>query len=347
MATDDTTQSVEKTDAGRFPVPARPAILIRAIISRNNSLIFLILFWIGLGLASPDFLAPSNLVNVALQTSVLAIVAMGMTFTMLTAGIDLSVGSAIALTSAISAGLAAQANVLPSGAYAGQALPATVAILLTIVAGGILGAINGLLIVRGGMPPFVATLAMLAAARGLTLVYTGGYVIPATDRVLTYLGTGNIGPIPVPVIVMILLFAILWYILTQTRFGLYVYAVGGNEEASRLAGVRTKLVIAGAYVISGLTAAVGGVILMGRLNSAQPNLATGFELDAIAAPVIGGTSLFGGVGTLQGALIGAFIMGTLSNGMNLVGADPYLQQVIKGGVFILAVAWNFYTRRKR
>lgn len=325
----------------------RSTSILRTVARRYSSLIFLIVFWIGLGLASPDFLTPSNILNVALQTSVLAIVGMGMTFAMLTAGIDLSVGSVVALTSALAAGLAAQPGTLPAGAYAGQGLPAFIALALALLVGSLLGLVNGGLIVRGGLPPFVATLAMLAMARGLTLVYTGGYVIPATDPALTFWGAGSIGPLPVPVILMVVIFAVLWYVLNQSRFGLYVYAVGGNVETARLAGVRVKTVTAAAYVLSGLMAAVGGIILMGRLNSAQPNLATGFELDAIAAPVIGGTSLFGGVGTLQGTLIGAFIMGTLSNGLNLLGVDPYLQQVIKGLVFVLAVAWNFYTSRRK
>ncbi len=346
ISTDNSSQAIEHSARPELREPTKRPALFLTVAKRYSSLIFLIMFWVALGMASPDFLTPRNLVTVALQTSVLAIVAMGMTFTMLTAGIDLSVGSVVALTSALSAGLAAQSATLPSGAYAGQNLPALVAILIALAAGALLGALNGLLIVRGGMPPFVATLAMLAVARGLTLVYTGGYVIPATDEVLTFLGAGNIGPLPVPVLVMAVLFVILWYVLTQTSFGLYIYAIGGNPETTRLAGVHTNVVKAGAYVVGGLMAAFGGVILMGRLNSAQPNVAVGFELDAIAAAVIGGTSLFGGVGTLQGTLIGALIMGTLSNGMNLVGVDPYLQQVIKGGVFVLAVAWNLYTKRK-
>jgi ribose/xylose/arabinose/galactoside ABC-type transport system permease subunit len=331
---------------GRTGATARPVVLLRHLLLRYSSLIFLVLFWIGLGIASPNFLTPSNILNIALQTSVLAIVAMGMTFTMLTAGIDLSVGSMVALTSAVSAGLAAQAAALPRGAFAGQGLSPFLAIAFALATGSALGAVNGLLIVRGKIPPFVATLAMLAAARGLTLVYTGGYVIPAVDPALTFLGTAQVGPFPVPVVVMALLFIALWFVLTQTRLGLYTYAVGGNEETTRLAGIPVGAVVLIAYIISGLMAALGGVILMGRLNSAQPNVAVGFELDAIAAPVIGGTSLFGGVGSLQGTIIGAFIMGTLSNGMNLLGTDPYLQQVIKGGVFILAVAWDFYTKRK-
>ena len=345
MPPNDTSQTVNPTE-GLLTSGSVKRSWAHTLTMQYSSLIFLIIFWIALGIANPDFLTPNNLITVALQTSVLAIVAMGMTFTMLTAGIDLSVGSVIALTSALSAGLAAQAGTLPGGAYAGQGLPALLALLLALLSGSVLGAINGILIVRGGMPPFVATLAMLAVARGLTLVYTGGYVIPATESALTFLGTGHIGIIPVPVVVMVLLIAILWYLLTQTPFGLYIYAIGGNEETARLAGIRTRLIKMSTYIISGLMAAVGGIILMGRLNSAQPNLAVGFELDAIAAPVIGGTSLFGGVGTLQGTVIGAFIMGTLSNGMNLIGVDPYLQQVIKGSVFVLAVAWNLYTKRK-
>ena len=323
------------------------AFSLRDIVFRYGSLIFLILLFGGLSVASPSFRTPTNLVNVALQTSVLVIVGMGQAYTMMTAGIDLSVGSVIALSGAIAAGLAAQATTLPAGTYGGQGVTPVLAIALALGVGALIGALNGILYVRGGIPPFVATLATLAIARGLTLVYTGGYVIPATNPGLNFLGAGQIGPIPVPVIAMIILFGVLWFILTQTRFGLHVYAIGGNAETTRLAGVRTNRVIVGTYVLSGLMAAIGGIILMGRLNSAQPNVAVGFELDAIAAPVIGGVSLFGGIGTMTGTVIGAFIMGTLSNGMNLLGTDPYLQQVIKGVVFMLAVAWDFYSKRNR
>ncbi len=330
------------------PQSTSPSISsLRNIIFRYGSLLFLILLLGGLSVASPSFRTPTNLVNVALQTSVLVIVGMGQAYTMMTAGIDLSVGSVIALSGAVAAGLAAQPANLPAGTYGGQGVAPVLAIAIALGVGALVGALNGVLYVRGGIPPFVATLATLAIARGLTLVYTGGYVIPATDPVLTFLGAGQMGPLPVPVIAMIILFGVLWFILTQTRFGLHVRAIGGNAETTRLAGVRTNRVIVGTYVLSGLMAAIGGTILMGRLNSAQPNVAVGFELDAIAAPVIGGVSLFGGVGTMTGTVIGAFIMGTLSNGMNLLGTDPYLQQVIKGVVFMLAVAWDFYSKRKR
>ncbi len=327
--------------------PAVPgAGTIRNVAFRYGSLLFLIVLWMVLGISSPYFFSPANIITLALQTSVLALVAMGQSFTMLTAGIDLSVGSMIALTGALAAGLAAQGSTLPTGTLAGQGLPPLVALLLALVAGALLGSMNGLLVVRGGMPPFIATLAMLAIARGLTLVYTGGYVIPATDPTLTFLGTANIGPLPVAVVATLIAFIILSFILTQTRFGLHVYAVGGNAETARLAGVKVSRVLVAVYVLSGLMAAIGGIILMGRLNSAQPNVGVGFELDTIAASVIGGVSLFGGVGSMQGTLVGAFIIGTLSNGMNLLGIDPYLQQVIKGLVFMVAVAWDFYSKRR-
>ncbi len=316
------------------------------VVFRYASGLFLIVLWIALGIASPFFFSPANIITLVLQTSILVLVAMGQAFTMLTGGIDLSVGSLIALTGALAAGLAAQASTLPTGTLAGQGLPPFVAILLALVAGALLGGVSGILFVKGGIPPFIATLAMLAIARGLTLVYTGGYVIPAIDPALNFLGTASMGEIPVAVIAMFVIFGILWFVLSQTRFGLHVYAVGGNAETARLAGVNIDAVRVAVYVISGLTAAVAGVILMGRLNSAQPNVAVGFELDAIAAPVIGGVSLFGGVGSLTGTLIGALIMGTLRNGMGLLGVDPYTQQLISGLVFMIAVAWNFYSKRR-
>jgi ribose transport system permease protein len=287
-------------------------------------------------LGSSEFLTTSNLLNVALQTSIIAIVAIGMTFTILTAGIDLSVGSVMALSGAIAAGL----NVR-------QDLDTFAAIGIALVIGLIIGSINGLLIIKGGMPPFVATLAMLAIARGLTLVYTEGRPIAGLDESFIFLGTGQIFGIPVPVIILTVI-AIIAHIVTRyTRFGLYVYATGGNEEPTRLAGVSPDRIKLAVYIISGFTAALGGILLTARLWSAQPNAAVGWELDAIAAPVLGGTSLFGGVGSIGGTVVGAFIIGVLSNGLNLMGVPSYYQQVIKGAVFILAVSLDILTKRRR
>jgi ribose transport system permease protein len=306
------------------------------ILRRFSVTIILFCICLAFALGSSDFLTTSNLLNVALQTSIIAIVAIGMTFTILTAGIDLSVGSVMALSGAIAAGL----NVR-------QELDPFVAIGIALLLGMVIGAINGLMIVKGGIPPFVATLAMLAIARGLTLVYTQGRPIAGLDERFIYLGTGQILGIPVPVFIMVVI-AIIAHIVTRyTPFGLHVYATGGNEEPTRLAGVSPDRIKLAVYIISGFTAALGGVLLAARLWSAQPNAAVGWELDAIAAPVIGGTSLFGGVGTMGGTVVGAFIIGVLSNGLNLMGVPSYYQQVIKGVVFILAVSLDIFTKRRR
>ncbi|MDX1616715.1 MAG: ABC transporter permease [Candidatus Promineifilaceae bacterium] len=300
--------------------------------------VFLILLGIALlfGLSTERFLTPSNLLNIALQTSIIAIVSIGMTFVILTAGIDLSVGSLMALSGALAAGLAVNQGL---GTFGG--------IALALLAGMVVGAVNGLLIVKGKMPPFVATLAMLAAARGLTLVYTQGRPIAGIDETFRFLGSGNVLGIPTPVIFLALVLLVASITLRYTRFGNYVYATGGNEEVSRLAGIPTAWITLSVYVISGFTAALGGVLLVARLWSAQPNAAVGLELDAIAAPVLGGVSLFGGVGSAAGAVVGAFILGILSNGLNLMGVPSFYQQVIKGVVLILAIMLDIWTKQRR
>lgn len=300
--------------------------------------VFLILLALALIFASqsPRFLTSGNLMNIALQTSIIAIVAVGMTFAILTAGIDLSVGSVVALSGALAAGLATRSG-----------LDTFVAIPLALLAGAGIGAINGLLIVKGKMPPFVATLAMLSVARGLTLVYTEGRPISGLDERFIFLGNGTVLGIPMPVLIMLGVFALGWLTLRYTRFGNYVMATGGNPEISRLAGISTGRILGSVYVISGVTAALGGILLTARLWSAQPNAAVGLELDAIAASVLGGVSLFGGVGSLTGTLAGAFILGVLSNGLNLMGVPSFYQQVIKGVVLILAVVLDLITKRRR
>ncbi|NOZ71284.1 MAG: ribose ABC transporter permease [Chloroflexi bacterium] len=306
------------------------------ILRRYSVTFILLILGVIFAIGSPDFLTTSNILNVALQTSMLAIVAVGMTFTILTAGIDLSVGSIMALAGALAAGLAVREGL---GTFAG--------ISIALLAGMLVGAVNGLLIVKGEMPPFVATLAMMAVARGLTLVYTQGRPIAGLDDAFIWLGTGRVLTIPVPVIIMTIVTIVAWIVLRQTRYGLHIYATGGNEETTRLAGVSTGWVTFSVYVVSGLTAAMAGVLLTARLWSAQPNAAVGWELDAITAPVLGGVSLFGGVGGVGGALVGAFIVGILSNGLNLLGVTSYYQQVIKGIVLILAISLDILTKRRR
>lgn len=311
---------------------SKPAETVR----RLSVLGILLLICIVFALGSSEFLTTSNLLNVALQTSIIAIVAIGMSFVIFTAGIDLSVGSMMALCGALAAGLAVH-----------NGFDTYLAISIALGAGLFLGAVNGLMIIRGGIPPFVATLAMLAIARGLTLVYTEGRPIAGLDESFIYWGTGRFLGIPLPVILMVII-AIVAYVITRyTPFGLHVYSTGGNEETTRLAGISPDRVKLAVYVISGFLAALGGVLLTARLWSAQPNAATGWELDAIAAPVLGGTSLFGGVGSIGGTVVGAFIIGVLSNGLNLMGVQSYYQQVIKGLVFILAVTVDLLNKRRR
>jgi len=306
------------------------------ILRRYSVILILVLISVFFALSSENFLTVSNLLNISLQTSIIAIVAIGMTFVILTAGIDLSVGSIMALSGALAAGLITR-NGLGTAAGIGIALGI----------GVVIGIINGLLIIKGDMPPFVATLAMMAVARGLTLVYTQGRPIAGIPENFIFLGTGQLFGIPVPVILMAIFGILAAIILRHTRFGLYIYSTGGNEETTRLAGINPNHIKLAVYAISGFTAAVGGILLTARLWSAQPNAAIGWELDAIAAPVLGGTSLFGGVGTIGGTLVGAFIIGVLSNGMNLMGISSYYQLVIKGVVFILAVMLDFFTKRRR
>lgn len=311
---------------------SRPAEAIR----RLSVLGILLLICVVFALGSSEFLTASNLLNVALQTSIIAIVAIGMTFVIFTAGIDLSVGSMMALCGAIAAGLAVR-----------QGMDTYLSISIGLGIGLFLGAVNGLMIVKGGIPPFVATLSMLAIARGLTLVYTEGRPIAGLDERFIYWGTGQVMGIPLPVIIMIVIAVVAHIVTRYTPFGLHVYSTGGNEETTRLAGISPDRIKLAVYMISGFLAALGGILLTARLWSAQPNAAVGWELDAIAAPVLGGTSLFGGVGSIGGTVIGAFIIGVLSNGLNLMGVPSYYQQVIKGLVFILAVTVDLINKRRR
>jgi ribose transport system permease protein len=297
---------------------------------------FLLLLIIVFTFLADGFLTFSNVKNIALQTSIIAIVAIGMSFVIFTAGIDLSVGSVMALSGALAAGIAVNFG-----------MDTYLSIGVGLLIGLVVGAINGLLIVKGSIPPFVATLSMLAVARGLTLVYTEGRPIAGLDERFIYFGTGQLFGIPLPVIIMILIAVIAHLVTRYTPFGLHVYSTGGNEETTRLAGISPDRIKMAVYMISGFLAALGGILLTSRLWSAQPNAAAGWELDAIAAPVLGGTSLFGGVGSIGGTVIGAFIIGVLSNGLNLMGVPSYHQQVIKGLVFILAVAVDLLLNRRR
>lgn len=294
-------------------------------LKKMGPLLGLALIIIVLSVITTDFLTVSNIFNVLRQISINALIAFGMTFVILTGGIDLSVGSILALSSALTAGLMA------------GGMDTTLAVLIGLLAGAAMGAINGVIISKGRVAPFIATLATMTIFRGLTLVYTEGRPITGLNPDFALLGKGFFLEIPMPVIWMLISFAILYFILRHTTFGRHVYALGSNEEATRLSGISTTKVKVKVYAISGLFAAISGIILTSRLNSAQPTAGTSYELDAIAAVVLGGTSLSGGNGWIVGTLIGAMIIGVLDNGLNLLNVSSFYQSVVKGAVILLAV----------
>jgi ribose/xylose/arabinose/galactoside ABC-type transport system permease subunit len=300
---------------------------------RFGTLVGLLALCAVLWILTPHFLTISNLLNVAQQTSINAIVAVGMTFVILSGGIDLSVGSIVAV-SGVALGFALQAD-----------QPLVVALAAALAVGLLCGQINGILIDRGGLPPFIVTLGMMSMARGAALVVTEGRPISGFDEGFRALATATIAYVPAPIVIMVVVYVLGHLVLTRTTFGRYVYAIGGNEEATRLSGVRVHLHKPAIYAVSGLTSAVAAILLTARLNSAQPIAGMMYELDAIAATVIGGTSLMGGEGSLAGTLIGALIMGVLRNGLNLLGVSSFLQQIVIGGVIVGAVLIDTVLKR--
>jgi ribose transport system permease protein len=303
--------------------------LLLRFLSQNKSLIGLIVLVVAVSFASPDFLDVGNLLNVLRQTSINTVIAMGMTFVILTAGIDLSVGAILAMCGAFAASLIAGGSGLLS------------AMALVLLAGIVLGALSGLVITYGAVQPFIATLVSMTVLRGAVLVFTNGTPIDssggAASDAFGTLGEGYAFGIPLPVVIAAIVFAGCWVALTQTRFGRYVYAIGGNENVARLSGVNVTLIKIAVYAVSGLLSALAGIILTARLESAQPTAGLGYELDAIAAVVVGGTSLAGGIGSMTGTLVGALIIGVLNNALNLMDVSSYYQMIAKGAVILLAV----------
>ena len=307
---------------------------IGPVAQRYGILIALAVLCVVLSLVSDNFLTSRNIINVLRQTSINGILAIGMTFVILTRGIDLSVGSVVAMAGVVSARFAttSAAGFIPGAPYV-AAVPLAVGVLTGIA----LGALSGLAVARFAVPAFVATLGMLSAARGLTLIYSGGRPIPALTDGYRWIGTGDIAGIPVPSILFGLVFALSHFVLTRTRFGRHVYAVGGNPHAAKVSGLPVRRIRFLVYVISGGLAAIAGMILTARTGSALPQAGVAYELDAIAAVVIGGTSLAGGIGRVTGTVIGALLIGVMNNGLDLLGVESYYQQVIKGGLIVAAV----------
>ena len=291
-----------------------------------KSAIGLIILVIVLSFLSDYFFTVNNLLNIIRQVSIIAIMAFGMTFVILTGGIDLSVGSLLAVSAAVTAGL-----IINVGIFYLLVIP------IGMLIGVLLGGFSGLMVAKAKMPAFIVTLGMMTIARGLTLIYTDGRPISGFNEDFRFIGAGHIGGIPVPVIIMLIILLLCYITLKKTPYGRYVYAIGGNEEAAKLSGINVDRIKMSVYALSGLLSAISGIILASRLNSAQPTAGSGYELDAIATVVLGGTSLSGGQGGVIGTIIGALIIGVLNNGLNLLNVSSFYQQVAKGAVILIAV----------
>jgi ribose/xylose/arabinose/galactoside ABC-type transport system permease subunit len=281
----------------------------------------------GLAAARPNFLNLANLINLLRQISINGILAVGVTYVLLTGGVDLSLGSVVALS-----GVAAASFAHP-GAHA-----VIVPVLMGIAAGAACGAVNGLVVTAGRVAPFIATLGMMTAARGLALLASGGRPVSNLSPAFLQIGGGSIAAVPVPILIFATVALLSWIGLRQLRFGRHIYAVGGNESAARASGVPIRSVKMTAYTICGAMAGLAGVVLGSRITTGQPNAGIGYELDAIAAVVIGGTSLNGGVGGVGGAILGALLIGVINNGLDLLNVSSYYQQVAKG-VIIVGAIW--------
>lgn len=294
------------------------------ILRRYGLLVAFAVIIIALSIACPAFLTRANLLNIVRQSSIHGVMAIGMTFVILTGGIDLSVGSVLALTGIFCAYLE----------HKGQ--PVELIVIGTMGLGALTGLINGVIITKGRVTPLVATLGMMSVARGLAHIFTGGQPVSGFGGRFSYIGEGEPLGVPVPILIFLLAVLVAAVVLRRTRLGRYIYAIGGNDEAARFSGINVDRFKIAAYAIAGLTAALGSVILTARLNAAESIAGQGYELDVIASVVIGGTSLMGGRGSIWGTLLGALLIGTINNGMNLLLIPAYWQLVAKGAIIVCA-----------
>ncbi|KFF60746.1 sugar ABC transporter permease [Cryobacterium sp. MLB-32] len=312
----------------------RRGVDYKKFLANNGALVGLVVLCLALFIATPNFLTGQNLLNIGIQVSTVAVLAFGMTFVIVAGGIDLSVGSVAALSAMASGWM-----------FASGGFPGWIALVGGLAVGALAGVISGLANAYGKLPSFIATLAMLSVARGLTLVISDGRPIQTAPEV-SFLG-GNLGPVPMPIVILVIAALGASFILNRTVIGRSMYAVGGNAEAARLSGLPVKRILVTVFALAGLFAALAGLLLAGRLDSAQPQAAAGYELDAIAAVVIGGASLSGGLGRISGTLVGALVLVVIRNGLNLLNVTSFWQQVVIGLVIALAVGVDVLRRKTR
>ena len=325
--------------AGRWTMRLRMKGRLGDFIAQMTAAGALIVVFIFLSFASPDFLTTNNLINIIEQNAVTAVIALGMTFVIITAGIDLSVGSTAAMTGVVGVVLIAHGMNWP------------LALLIAILAGGVVGLGNGLLISVAKLNPFIATLGMMTVVRGLTDVYTNAVVVVGPADVLGpdnfgMIGLGKVAGIPVALMILVVLSVLTYFLLNHTRLGRYTYAIGSNQEAARLSGISIRKYLVAVYVLLGLLTGLAGMIAVSRLGIGEPNFGIGLELDVIAATVVGGASLFGGQGTIVGTLLGVFLIGLIRDGSVLLDVNLFTQDVIIGVVIWLAVFWDYFRRRR-
>lgn len=308
-----------------------------SILQKYGILFVLIVMIIGLSIAKPNFRTASNFLNILTQTSIFGIMALGMTFVIISKGIDLSVGSILALAAVICASFG-QSSASTTKYFPNMPeLPLILPILIALFVGGLCGAINGFLVAFTGIPAFIATLGMMTIARGFALLYTGGKPVSTLTPGFRVIGQGRLLGIPMPIIIFLTVAAISWVLLNYTRFGKRDFAIGGNINAAEVSGVNVKKMLLLIYTYMGVLCGVAAIVFVGRTQSAHPGAATGYELTAIASTTIGGTSQSGGIGTIWGAIVGALVLAVMRNGMTILGINPYWQQIVEGTVIIVAV----------
>ncbi len=320
---------------------------LKQTLQKYGIVFVLILMIIGLSIASPAFLSPHNIFNVLTQSAIFGIMALGLTFVIIAKGIDLSVGSVLAFSGVVAASLAQAATATTKYFPNLPELPVFVPILAALAIGALCGGISGALIAKTRIPAFIATLGMMTVARGFALIYSDGKPVSTLIPGMTALGGKLFGFLPIPVVIYVIMIIISSILLNYTRFGKNTYAIGGNITAAEISGVNVSKNLIGIYAYSGLLAGLAAVVFAGRVGSVHPGAATGYELTAIAATTIGGTSHSGGIGTIWGAFVGALVLAVMRNGLTLLGVDAYWQQVTEGAIIVVAVIIDMRKNAKK
>ena len=295
--------------------------------------IFIVLF-VVMSIFAPNFFTGNNMVNILRQVSISGICAVGMTFVMLTGGIDLSVGAILGVSGVLTAMMML------------KGIPSLLASIIALALGVVIGGITGAIIHYIEIPPMIATLGTMTSLRGVAYLITGGTPVFGFDESYSKIGQGHVGVIPIPVIILAIVYVIGIFVLSKTKFSRYVYGIGGNQEVARLSGIKVARVKIAVYAISGFCSALAGLVMLGRVNSGQPRAGESYEMDVITAVVLGGVSLNGGVGNLSHVIFGVLIIGVLTNGMTMMAVDDYWQRVVKGLILLLAVSFDHYIQKK-